>query len=166
MGVLLGLLTVLPLLGERWLPWLLARNLPPADRVRVHKSRRRLYLFRRGQVLAVYPVTLGPHPVGTKAQEGDGRTPEGHYLLDWRNPHSRFFLSLHITYPGPGERRAAVARGVSPGGAIMLHGRPNGLAWLYAWRRDWTAGCIAVSNTAMVEIWRAVADGTPIEIKP
>jgi murein L,D-transpeptidase YafK len=140
----------------------------PADLVRVDKSDRRMELMRRGEVIRAYRVSLGSNPRGHKQKEGDGRTPEGRYRIDWRNPRSKFHRSLHISYPNPQDRHAARAQGVSPGGAIMIHGLPNGWGWaapfFALW--DWTDGCIAVSDAEMDEVWNAVADGTPIEILP
>jgi murein L,D-transpeptidase YafK len=133
-----------------------------ADRVLVDKSDRLLYLMHGGEVWRTYPIGLGFAPEGPKQREGDGRTPEGNYLLDWRNPRSSYYLSIHISYPDPYDEARAQARGVLPGGGIFIHGehdpnRPN---------RDWTLGCIAVTNRAMQEIWLAVPDGTPITIQP
>lgn len=143
--------------------------LPPgarADQVVVDKSERRLSLYANGRVLKTYRVALGPDPMGHKQREGDGRTPEGNYVIDYRNPQSRFYRSLHISYPSAADRRAARRRGVSPGGDIMIHGLPNGLAAVGSahTRNDWTAGCIAVTNDEIDEIWRAAQDGTPIVI--
>jgi len=139
-----------------------------ADRVLVVKSERRLLLLRRGEVLKSYRIALGRHPVGPKVRRGDGRTPEGHYVLDWRNPHSRFHRSLHISYPGPADRARARRLGVSPGGDIMIHGLPLGREAIGAehakW--DWTEGCIALTNAETDDIWRRVDDGTPIDIRP
>ncbi len=135
----------------------------PADEVVVDKSDRELKLLRDGEVVASFPVALGFAPEGHKQQEGDGRTPEGRYVLDWRNPDSKFYRSIHISYPRPRDRERARERGVAPGGAIFIHGTPR-LAALF--RDDWTAGCIAVSNAAMDIIWNSVADGTPITIRP
>lgn len=139
-----------------------------ADAVRVHKSARRMELLRDGAVIRRYRISLGSEPRGHKQQEGDGRTPEGRYVIDWRNPGSRFHRSLHISYPDARDRRAARARGVSPGGDIMIHGLPNGWGWAWPFFRlwDWTDGCIAVTDAEMDEVWHAVKDGTPIEIVP
>ncbi|HKU94114.1 MAG TPA: L,D-transpeptidase family protein [Vineibacter sp.] len=140
-----------------------------ADLVEVHKARRRLILSRGGRVLRTYRTALGFAPVGHKRQEGDGRTPEGRYVIDWRNPQSRFHLSLHVSYPAEPDVAAARAAGVEPGGEIMIHGQPNGSGWLASWwrqRRDWTAGCMAVTNAQIREIWSLVPDGTPIVIRP
>lgn len=139
-----------------------------ADRVLVLKSQRRLQLYRGDDLLREYPIALGFAPIGAKEREGDGRTPEGRYVIDYRNPNSRFYRSLHISYPTATETAQAKARGVSPGGAIMIHGLRNDAGFwgrLHRWR-DWTAGCIAVTDAEMAEIWRAVPDGTPIEIRP
>lgn len=139
-----------------------------ADRVVVRKAERRLTLYRGEIELASYDVALGREPEGHKQREGDGRTPEGRYRIDWRNPQSRYHLSLHISYPEAADRARAAARGEDPGGMIMIHGLPDGLGPLGAagLLRDWTEGCIAVTNEAIRDIWRRVADGTPIEILP
>lgn len=139
-----------------------------ADRVVVMKKQRTLTLMSGDKVLKTYKIALGGDPVGPKQQEGDHKTPEGSYILDRHNPRSKFYRSLHISYPNDDDRVRARASGVSPGGDIMVHGLPNGFGWLGdAHRaRDWTDGCIAVTNAEIDEIWRAVADGTPIEIKP
>ena len=139
-----------------------------ADQVVVVKSDRTLTLMSHGKVLRTYKVALGGSPVGAKQQQGDHRTPEGHYVLDRRNPKSRFYKSIHISYPNDKDRREAAKRGVSPGGDIMVHGLPNGFGWLGEAHhaQDWTDGCIAVTNSEIDEIWDLVADGTPIEIRP
>ncbi|UCH73878.1 MAG: L,D-transpeptidase family protein [Rhodospirillales bacterium] len=140
-----------------------AREETQADRVLVDKSDRQLHLMRNGAIWKSYPIGLGFAPEGHKRQEGDGRTPEGDYVLDWRNPNSRFHLSIHISYPDAGDRADAARRSVSPGGAIFIHGHHR--RW-FGQKRDWTLGCIAVTDAAMDEIWRAVPDGTPITIRP
>ncbi len=139
-----------------------------ADRIVVHKAERRLVLYRGEAELTAYKIALGRNPQGHKQREGDGRTPEGSYRIDWRNPQSRYHLSLHVSYPEAADRAQAVERGENPGGMIMIHGLPNGLGNLgaSALLRDWTEGCIAVTNEAIRDIWRRVADGTPIEILP
>jgi len=138
------------------------------DRVLVKKSQRRLYLLENGKTVDSFRVSLGDHPSGRKYFEGDGRTPEGTYTLDWRNPNSLYHKSIHISYPTAAERRQARALGFSPGGNIMIHGLPNDAGkWAFAFRGlDWTDGCIAVSNRAMDVIWREVDPGTPITIEP
>mgnify|MGYP000890742618 CR=1 FL=1 len=139
-----------------------------ADAVLVFKSARKLQLLREGQALKTYRIALGQNPTGHKTQEGDGRTPEGQYKLDFRNPRSTAHLSLHISYPNAADIAQAQARGVSPGGAVMIHGLPNRFWWLGRLHRwmDWTDGCIGVTNAEMDEIWHAVPPGTPIEIRP
>lgn len=106
--------------------------------------------------------------MGRKTQEGDGRTPEGQYTIDSRNSRSHFHLALHVSYPASGDRAAAQLRGVAPGGDIMIHGLPNGLGWLdrLHLKRDWTDGCIAVTNSEMDDIWAHVTTGTEVEIFP
>ena len=139
-----------------------------ADLVRVDKSERRLELLRKGTVLRSYRVALGNAPEGHKREEGDERTPEGRYVLDWRNPGSSFHKSIHISYPNAADRAAAKAAGRDPGGLIMIHGQPNGFGW-WSWLLqlvDWTDGCIAVTDAEMDEIWTMVDNGTPIEITP
>jgi murein L,D-transpeptidase YafK len=157
-------------LGISVLTWHLAepeRQLR-ADLIRVDKSERRLELLRDGEVIRRYRVSFGARPQGHKQQEGDERTPEGRYRIDDRNARSRFYKSLHISYPDAQDRRAARQRGVSPGGDIMIHGMPNGWgwAWLFLKPFNWTDGCIAVNDREMDEIWNAVSVGTPIEIRP
>lgn len=136
--------------------------------VLVRKSERRLYLMDDDQVVRSYRISLGDNPEGHKLYEGDERTPEGEYTLDWRNASSDFYKSIHISYPSPQDREAARSWGLSPGGSIMIHGLPNDAADMaFAFRGlDWTDGCIAVTNEEMDEIWQLVADGTPIRILP
>jgi murein L,D-transpeptidase YafK len=139
-----------------------------ADRVVVEKSRHRLTLYAGDRVLRQYPVAVGSGGLAAKRRQGDHRTPEGHYRIDWRNPNSAFHLALHVSYPSAADAAAAQARGEKPGGDIMIHGLPNGWGAVGALHRrlDWTAGCIAVTDEEIEEIWRAVPDGTPVEIKP
>lgn len=138
-----------------------------ADQVVVHKAEHRLDLWWDGEVVKSYRIDLGFNPVGHKHREGDGRTPEGEYRITGRNRHSHYHRSLRISYPNAQDRAAARKLGVSPGGDIMIHGSPN---WVTDDRdfggMDWTAGCIAVKNAEIREIWGAVADGTPIIIHP
>jgi murein L,D-transpeptidase YafK len=138
------------------------------DRVVVNKSRRELLLVSGGNVLRSYRIALGFDPVGHKVREGDGRTPEGRYAIDWRNPRSAYYLSLRISYPNEADRQRAGELGVDPGGDIMIHGLPNGVdASAHGHpERDWTRGCIAVGDAEMEEIWSLVADGTAVEINP
>lgn len=139
-----------------------------ADRILVQKAARRLTLLREGRVLATYPVSLGFAPEGHKAREGDGRTPEGRYAIAFRNPHSVAHLSLKVSYPSPADAAAAQAGGYSPGGDIMIHGLMNGFSWLGRLHRlkDWTQGCVGVTNAEMRAIYARVDLGTPIEFKP
>jgi murein L,D-transpeptidase YafK len=139
-----------------------------ADAVLVVKSERQLYLMKGDKVLATYHVELGGEPKGHKQQEGDERTPEGRYVLDSKNANSKFYKSIHISYPNAQDRENARKRGVSPGGDIMIHGMPNdwGWAWPALQTFSWTNGCIALRNQSMDEVWAAVDAGTPIEIRP
>jgi murein L,D-transpeptidase YafK len=141
---------------------------PTAERVVVYKGARKMHLMSDGYVFATFPIALGFNPRGHKQAEGDGRTPEGRYVLDWRNPNSRFHKSIHISYPNALDRRAARKAGRDPGGAIMIHGVPPDYEWMgrHHTVADWTDGCIAVTNAEMDRIWRAVPDGTPIVIHP
>lgn len=141
---------------------------PRIDLVRVVKSQRILELRSGGTVVRSYGIALGGNPVGDKQREGDERTPEGRYVLDWRNSNSGYYRSIHISYPDAADRAAAAAAGTDPGGMIMIHGQPNGYGW-WSWllqRFDWTNGCIAVTDEDMAEIWAMVRNGTPIEIVP
>jgi murein L,D-transpeptidase YafK len=153
----------------------LSRSAPPAvpaaeraTAIVVDKAARRLTLLRDGQPLRSYAVALGRRPQGHKLQEGDARTPEGAYAIDFKNARSRFHLSVRVSYPNADDRESARRRGVPPGGDIMVHGLPNGLGWLGGLHRafDWTDGCVAVTNAEMEEIWRLVEIGTTIEIRP
>jgi murein L,D-transpeptidase YafK len=145
-----------------------ASGFPVADKVLVDKSERKLYLLVNDEVLRSFDIALGIRPTGDKLHEGDFRTPEGNYLLDMRNPNSEYFLSIHVSYPNGQDIREARARGLDPGGAIMIHGQPNEPTRSEAYYRtqDWTNGCIAVSNSDMIDIWLMTADNTPIEIRP
>jgi murein L,D-transpeptidase YafK len=152
---------------------LLASEIPAAaarqaDLIVVDKGRRVMTLWSHKKPLKTYRIALGGNPTGHKEQEGDSRTPEGRYTIDAKNPKSSFYLSLHISYPNAKDRAAARKRGVSPGGAIMIHGTPEGLTALRTAGvfSDWTAGCIAVTNGEMDEIFKLVRVGTPIVIKP
>ena len=139
-------------------------TLQDIDFVRVDKSDRTISLYAGGRLVHVIEhVQLGGEPVGPKHFEGDQRTPEGLYEIDWGNPNSAYYLSLHISYPNAEDRAYAAARGRSPGGMIMIHGQPNSLPMARA-PGDWTDGCIAVSNSEIELLWESVPDGTPIEI--
>lgn len=152
---------------HRRAPLEIAPNLR-ATSILVEKQQRRMTLLRNGTPLRTYNVSLGGDPLGHKRQEGDGRTPEGAYKIDFKNQRSRFHLALRVSYPEAADRDQARRRGVSPGGDIMIHGLPNGLGWFQYWHlsRDWTDGCIAVTNGEIEEIWAMVDVGTAIEIRP
>jgi murein L,D-transpeptidase YafK len=138
----------------------------PVDFILVDKSDRALTLFSRGAPIKTYTgLQLGGEPTGAKHFEGDERTPEGWYTIDYRNPRSAYHLSLHVSYPTPAQRAFAAGYGRSAGGEIFIHGQPNALTEGRV-EGDWTDGCIALSNAEIEELWRAVADGTPIEIRP
>lgn len=139
-----------------------------ADKVLVLKSQRKLVLLDDGTAIRTYPISLGFEPRGHKRSEGDGRTPEGQYVLDWKNRNSEFYKSIHISYPNAADRARAAAAGNEPGDNIMIHGLGPKMAFLGETHRsaDWTNGCIAVTNAEMDEIWRLVQPGTPIEIRP
>jgi murein L,D-transpeptidase YafK len=150
-----------------WGSGIASDELPTATHVVVRKAERRLELLRGTEVLRSYHVSLGLAPEGHKERTGDFRTPEGRYLLTRRNPRSDFFLSIQVSYPNPKDVKNARRNGWDPGGSIMIHGLPNRLKRepdYYS--RDWTDGCIAVSNSDMVEIWLLTHDNTPIEILP
>ena len=138
------------------------------DSVLVLKKDHVMELLSGGKVVRTYKVALGRGGLAPKEREGDARTPEGHYVIDSRNEHSGFYRALHISYPNSVDRSRAARLGVSPGGAIMIHGIKNGLGWLGAAHRtvDWTAGCIAVTDDEIDEVWKLVPIGTPVEIRP
>jgi murein L,D-transpeptidase YafK len=141
---------------------------PKADKIVVFKSQRKLELVRQGQVIRSYHIALGRNPVGPKLWRGDGKTPEGSYFIDRRNIASEYHLSLHISYPETTDIKRAAAMNVDPGGNVLIHGEPNilnheGKANLL---EDWTAGCIALHNSDMDEVWRLTDDGVTVEIHP
>jgi murein L,D-transpeptidase YafK len=139
-----------------------------ADHVVALKKERTLELFSQGKVIKTYKVALGGVPVGPKTTRGDHKTPEGVYVLDFRNAHSQFYKAIHISYPNEHDRVLARKSRVSPGGDIFVHGLPSGFGAIGAAHRlkDWTDGCIAVTDEEIDEIWKAVPDGTQIEIRP
>lgn len=140
-------------------------NGPEVTRVIVMKGDRRMHLLHHDKVLKSYDFDLGFAPVGDKKIEGDGKTPEGRYFIDRRNPNSDFHLSVGISYPNEADIREALELGKKPGGDIFIHGRPNGRARAKL-ASDWTAGCIAVTNKEIERIYAMVRDGTPIDIYP
>jgi murein L,D-transpeptidase YafK len=143
---------------------------PPiqADKIIILKSARSMTLLSGDKVLRKYKVALGSVPVGAKRVEGDHKTPEGDYLIDAKNSHSQFHLSLHISYPSAADQQRAGSMGARPGGAIMIHGLARPFAYLGPLHRqtDWTDGCIAVTNAEIEEIWKLVPVGTRVEIRP
>jgi len=138
------------------------------DWIVVQKSARNLSIFREGKRLKTYRIALGHNPVGPKQEEGDMKTPEGIYNIDNRNARSNFHLALHISYPSADDNAHAAERGVSAGFDIMIHGIQNGLGWMGAFHRwkDWTAGCIALTDEEIEELWRVTPDATTVEIRP
>lgn len=145
-----------------------ATDFPVADLVLVEKGKRKLHLLKDGEAFRTFDIALGVEPIGHKQREGDNRTPEGRYWLDVRNERSDYFLSIRISYPNERDRLEAANRGVQPGGQIMIHGQPNTPTYSAAYYRqaDWTNGCIAVSNSDMIDIWLMTPDRVPIEILP
>ncbi len=139
-----------------------------AEKIIIEKSARRLTLIRKDSSRRTWPIALGADPVGSKIERGDKRTPEGRYVIDYKNLNSRYYLSVRISYPNERDRARAASLGVDPGGNIMIHGLPNDARPPFDryLRQDWTEGCIAVSNQAMQEIWLAVRENTPVEIRP
>jgi murein L,D-transpeptidase YafK len=139
-----------------------------ADRIVVLKSARQLELLHAGVILATYPIALGSDPIGPKRARGDGKTPEGTYIVDMRHDKSPYHLALHISYPNAADRARSSGAHRDPGGDIFIHGLP---AWFGPkdpdrFYKDWTQGCVSVGNTAIEEIWARVDNGTPIEIRP
>lgn len=137
-------------------------NGPKVTSIVVNKRERRMYLMHNEKILESYKVDLGFAPVGHKQFEGDGKTPEGTYLIDRRNPNSKFHLSVGISYPNSRDRAYAASQGKRPGGEIFIHGQPNKKR---AKGRDWTAGCIAVKNKEIEQIYAMVDDGTVITLR-
>lgn len=145
-----------------------ALALEKADFVLVDKSDQRLYLYRGERLLAALPVVFGGNPQGHKQQEGDQRTPEGRYVLDYKKADSGYYRAIHISYPNAADVASAQARGVAPGGLIMLYGQRNGWGWaaFLTQRFNWTNGCVALSDADMEQVWQSVDVGTPIELRP
>ena len=163
------LVVLLLALGTLW--GLVAPRAPapldgPVDRIVIDKSDRTLILLRDGEAVRAYAVGLGFAPEGTKERQGDGRTPEGVFHIDRRNDASRFHLSLGLDYPRPADVARAEAGGYSPGGDIFIHGQPPAVPAGFVLPGDWTAGCVAVSDRAMDEIWDVAPIGTIVEIVP
>ena len=161
LSLLLAVLAGAPTLAQQ------ARAGEKADLVVVDKSERTLWVYQDGKVIRTYRgLQFGDAPQGHKRFQGDEKTPEGRYTLDYANPQSSYYLSLHVSYPNAQDRAYARARGRSPGGDIFLHGQPNGMPFDERVEGDWTDGCIALSSREIAEIWSLVPDGTPIHIRP
>ena len=137
-------------------------NGPEVTQIQVYKSRRIMYLIHDHTVLATYKISLGENPTGAKHAEGDGKTPEGLYYINRRNPQSSFYLSLGISYPNEQDKADADAAGEKPGGDIFIHGQAGGTTE----NSDWTAGCVAVSNKDMEDVYAMIRTGTPIFLMP
>lgn len=138
------------------------------DSIVILKKDHIMELVAGGKVMRTYKVALGQGGLAAKEREGDARTPEGHYVIDAKYDHSSYHKALHVSYPSAADRRRAAKLGVSPGGAIMIHGLPNGKGWVGAGHRlyDWTLGCVAVTDEEIDEVWKLVPVGTPVEIRP
>lgn len=146
----------------------IAASAQTADRIIVHKKARTLDLLADGKIVRDYRILLGGEPLGPKTCQGDHRTPEGSYTIDGRNAASQFHRALHVSYPNADDRKRAARARCTPGGDIMIHGLPNGYGFVGAGHRlkDWTDGCIAVTDQEIEEIWKLVPNGTPVEIRP
>lgn len=138
----------------------------PVDRIVVEKAARRLTLWQNGQPVRVWPIALGFAPEGDKERQGDGKTPEGRFRIDRRNAASAYHLSLGLDYPQPEDRARAQAAGYSPGGDIMIHGQPNVVPEGMRVPGDWTAGCIALTNDQIRQLWEVAPIGTEVEVRP
>jgi murein L,D-transpeptidase YafK len=140
---------------------------PKVDHVVLVKTKHKLLLLSGGRVVKSYRVALGRGGLRPKRRQGDGRTPEGLYRIDYRNPASKFHLALHISYPESSDKQRAQRLGVNPGGDIMIHGLPPEYSWVGRKHllSDWTEGCIAVTDSEIEEIWELVPDGTPVEVR-
>ena len=143
-----------------------AYNGPPVTQVVVEKGDRQMFLLSGRKVLKAYDIGLGFAPIGHKQFEGDGRTPEGIYYIDRQNPNSMYHLSLGISYPDPQDKARAMMLGQQPGGDIMIHGQPNQVAEGFKVKGDWTAGCVAVTNDEIRELFAHTKIGTVVEVRP
>lgn len=178
---LLGLVALIGVLLAGWIVWTrlgpVPQTPPPmldtaleagarADHILIEKSARRLTAMRAGQPVMTTSIALGFAPTGDKSQEGDGKTPEGLFVIDRKNPNSAYHLSLGINYPRSEDIARATAEQKDPGGDIFIHGQPNSLGSLITLPGDWTAGCIAVTNAEIEALWTLVDRGTTVEIRP
>lgn len=154
--------------ADRFLTVIAYQKLELITHIEVEKQKRQMSVYSDGKRLKTYSISLGGSPIGHKTQEGDSKTPEGEYFIDWIHPNSAYYKSIRLSYPNPDDKAQALGRGVSPGGDNMIHGMPNGLGWKHPWltKIDWTAGCIAVSNTAIQEIALAITVGAKVTIRP
>ena len=145
-----------------------ASSMEKADLVVVKKSLRLMTLFANGKTIKTYHIAMGDNPKSHKTKEGDEKTPEGRYILDYKKSDSAFYKAIHISYPNEADILAAKAKGVNPGGYIMIHGQDpeSNINPLERQKYNWTNGCIAVTNKEMDELWKAIDSGTPIEIWP
>lgn len=170
-ALFVGLITVIALAAallaseDRSAPPL-AAEIARADLVLIDKSDRSLMLYQQEEMIFQTTIALGSNPVGDKQAEGDGRTPEGEYRIDRRNDQSKYYLSLGLNYPTKSQRVTAASQGRDPGGDIFIHGQPNLTPGALTLPGDWTNGCIAISNAAMRTIWRRVAMGTKVVVRP
>lgn len=139
-----------------------------ADYIVIEKEKRVMMLLQNGGPIRTYQIALGKNPVGPKIKEGDKRTPEGRYFIDFKKRQSQFHLALHISYPSQKDKLRAKKLGVPPGGDILIHGLKKGSEWIGSrhTKWNWTAGCIAVTNSEIEEIWNLVPNGTAVEIRP
>lgn len=153
---------------DRFHPVLAYQKLEPITHIVIEKQKRMMSVYSGGKQLKTYSISLGGSPLGHKAQEGDGKTPEGLYFIDWIHPNSAYYRAIRVSYPNADDQARAKEEGVSPGGDIMIHGMPNGFGWAYPLlaKYDWTQGCIAVSNRAMEEIALSVTVGAKVIIRP
>lgn len=160
-NIFLSLLFLPPILCD-------ARALPPVHKIIIHKKEKKMNVYHDNKLIQVYKIALGFSPTGHKLQSGDGKTPEGIYKISAKNPNSRYFLSLKISYPNQQDKINAYQAGVSPGGDIMIHGIGKKNAWLgqLHTRSDWTLGCVAVTNEEITELYHATSVGTVVEILP
>jgi murein L,D-transpeptidase YafK len=165
----LVLLAILALLTS-YLPGPIPPVQPPllgqVDHITIHKSQRKMVVYRGGTALKTYKIALGRAPVGDKIRQGDNRTPEGHFRINRRNAGSKFHLSLGLDYPQAADLKRAAAGGYNAGGDIMIHGQPNSVPTGYIMSGDWTAGCIAVTNAEIAEIFTATKMGATVDVMP
>jgi murein L,D-transpeptidase YafK len=162
-----GIIAFLAVLSTRLPVTSSAQSKVMADSIVISKSAHTLSLFSGENVLKTYSVAIGRGSAGPKQVAGDNRTPEGRYIIDQKKTATRFHKALHISYPNATDRASAAKLGKPPGGDIEIHGLPDGLGWLGSAQHlvDWTAGCIALSNSQVDEVWNIVSVGTPVEIK-